>query len=147
MSINTVEVQSPMIAAYLKGVETADIRDIEAYYAPDVRLDVTLPEWRFSWRGRDKVIGWLKEAAGSFAGPIRFSEVRVFATENVLALQYEMHCNQKSEDGKMLRPAGFREFDIFVLRDGKVIEQIMHCTGCWDEAVFERIAREAPKAE
>ncbi len=147
MSTKTTAVDSPMVAAYLKGVETADTRDIEAYYAPDVRLDVTLPEWRFSWRGRDQVIGWLKEAAGSFAGPHRFPEVRVFATENVLALQYEMHCNQRSEDGKTLRPVGFREFDIFVLKDGKVIEQIMHCTGEWDESVFERIAREAPKTE
>jgi hypothetical protein len=144
--MNAAEVKSPIVAAYLKGIETADTRDIEAYYASDVRLDVTLPEWRFSWRGRDKVVGWLQEAAGLFAGTARLSDVRVFAAANFVALQYELHC-QKSEDGKPPRPVGFREFDIFVLEDGKVTEQIMHCTGEWSEAVFERIAREAPKAE
>lgn len=64
----------------------------------------------------------------------------------LVAIIWEGHGVQKLESGGE-RPVGFRETDVFALRNGKVVEHFLQCTGEWDEAVFARIAAEAPRAD
>lgn len=145
MASGGVVVASPLAETYLGCMAKADWSALRAWYAPDVRLDVTLPEWRFSLRGVDAILGWLNEAVQGFAGGIEVREAREFESDAFVAIVWEGHAVQKLDDGGT-RPVGFRQTDIFALRNGKGVDHVVHCTGIWDEAVFARIAAEAPHA-
>lgn len=139
-------VASPLVETYLGCVANGDWKALRAWYAPHARLDATVPQWRFSLRGVDAVLGWFQEAAQGYVGGIRVAEAREFDAGAFVAVVWEGHGVQTSENGGPRR-VGFRQTDVFSLRDGKVIEHFVQCTGEWDEAVFARIAAEAPKAE
>lgn len=145
MASGEIAVESPLVETYLGSMAKADWSALRAWYASDVRVDVTVPEWRFSVRGVDAVLGWLDEVAQGFVGGIKVTEAHEFESDAFVALVWEGHGVQKL-DGGGERPVGFRETDIFALRDGKVVEHFIQCTGEWDDAVFARIAAEAPKA-
>lgn len=146
MASGRVAVVSPLVETYLGCMEKADWGAMRAWYAPDVRLDVTVPEWRFSLRGAEAVLGWMNEAAKGFVGGLKVTEAREFDSDTFVAIVWEGHGTQKLEDGGTRR-VGIRQTDVFVLRNGEVVEHFIQCTGEWDEAVFARIAAEAPKAD
>ncbi len=146
MASGGVIVTSPLAETYLACLTNADWTAMRAWYAPDVRVDVTVPEWRFSLRGVDAVLGWLSEAAQGFVRGLDVTEAREFESDSFVAIVWEGHGVQKLESGGG-RPVGVRQTDVFALRNGKVVEHFMQCIGEWDEAVFARIAAEAPKAD
>lgn len=142
----TTDIRTPAAAAYLRGLAAGDWDELRAHYAPEARVDVTVPEWHFSFRGIDAIIGWLREASASWQRPFEFSELRVFESDGFVAISSEARGGARGEDGSV-NGVGFRQSDILVLRGGKIIEHIIHCGGGWSDEVFARIEAEAPKAE
>jgi hypothetical protein len=146
MTSGSIALRSPLVETYLGCMRNLEWGPLRAWYAPDARIDVTVPEWRFSFRGLDAITGWLNEVAQNFAGGLTVTDAREFDADAFVAVVWEAHGAQHTEAGGT-RPVGFRQTDVFVLRNGKVVEHLIQCTGVWDEAVFARIAAEAPKTD
>lgn len=100
-------------------------------FSADVFCDINVPEWRFQMQGADAVAAWLSEEQPDG------SEVpswRADSTENGVIVELV----QKTGDEIS------RNIHRLEVRDGKVVEWTMYCTGVWSVETQEKQRREAP---
>jgi ketosteroid isomerase-like protein len=111
---------------------TADVGDV---LTEDVFLDGHPPLWRFQLEGRDAFAAWLQDYSpdGCETTVVRaIPTVTGFVTEFV---------GGHDEDGKHMTD---RKILLCEVRDGRVAELTVYCSGDWDEELRARHAAEAP---
>jgi hypothetical protein len=111
-------------------VRTVETNVPDEVFADDVFCDINVPEWRFQLQGRDAIREWL---SGEQPDGSRVVSWRADATESGVVVEVEQH------DGDALS----RNLHRLEVRDGKITEWTMYCTGVWSKETQERQAREA----
>ncbi len=100
-------------------------------FAADVFCDINVPEWRFQMQGADAIATWLagEQPEGC--------EVPSWTSEPT-ASGVLVELVQKTGDEIS------RNLHRLDVRDGKVVEWTMYCTGVWSKDMQERQQAEAP---
>lgn len=113
-------------------VETSDGADL---LAEDAFADINVPEWRFQMQGRAALSEWLRseQPDGSTV-----TSWRSDPTASGVVVEVEQVYDR---DGEQLLSRNLHRLEV---RDGRVAEWTMYCTGEWSQATRERQAREAP---
>ena len=112
---------------FVHGMETNDTE----VFADDVFCDINVPEWRFQMQGAGAIKQWLEseQPDGSIVPSWRSDP-----TSSGVVVEVE----QRTGDGVS------RNLHRLEVRDGKVTEWTMYCTGVWSKETQERQARDAP---
>jgi ketosteroid isomerase-like protein len=118
-------------------IQNADYIGVTEFYAPDVLLDMNLPEWRFQKQGAGEVREYLVEQLSSL-GDLRNTYIRQWASGENLVLENEARFSRDGEEYL------WRAVDIFRLADDQIVEHIQYCTGWWTPEQIARQAEEAP---
>jgi ketosteroid isomerase-like protein len=111
---------------------TADVGDV---LTDDVFLDGHPPLWRFQLEGRDTFAAWLKDysPAGAMTTVVRtIPTASGFVTEFV---------GRHEENGEEVSD---RKILLCDVRNGRVAELTVYCSGDWDAELRARHAAEAP---
>jgi hypothetical protein len=104
-----------------------------ALFTEDVFIDLSLPHWRIQGRGADTAFG-IREDGHPHRGRVRVEALD--RTSRGFLLQFE----ERWTDG--VQQWYCRELIHCVVRDGRIGELSVSCTGDWDEAVQQRHARD-----
>jgi hypothetical protein len=123
-----------------KKVAESFVRAIEASdgagaFADDVFCDINVPEWRFQIQGVDAVTDWLR---GELPDGCRVPSWRSDPTDTGAIVEIEQRWDA---DGVELLSRNIHRLEV---RDGKIAEWTMYCSGVWSPELRERQAREAP---
>jgi hypothetical protein len=111
---------------------TADVGDV---FTDDVFLDGHPPLWRFQLQGIDDFRAWLQ----GYVGDGRTVEVvRTVATSSGFVTE---HTGAAHTDRGLITG---RELLLCAVRDGRISELTVFCSGQWDAALRDRHAAEAP---
>jgi hypothetical protein len=105
----------------------------EGMFAEDVFVDLSVPQWRLQAAGVDDAF-LLRETSHPFQGEVRIEALD--ATSRGFLIQFEERWNA---DGQ---PWYCREQIHCVVRDGRISELAIYCTGDWDEATAQSHARQ-----
>lgn len=100
-------------------------------FADEVFCDINVPEWRFQLQGPDAIRDWL---TGEQPDGSTVSSWRADATEFGVVVEVEQHTGDEVS----------RNLHRLEVRDEKITEWTMYCTGVWSVETQERQAREAP---
>lgn len=119
------------VAAFLDG----DVDAFVASFAPDVMLDVVVPQWRFQLQGRDAVREALTE---EFPPGRRVTESHVTPTPDGVLVEFEARAPLEGEERL------WRELAHLRIAGDAVSEIVVYCSGVWDAATIARHAVEAP---
>lgn len=119
------------------GYRKWDFTVLRQVYAPDVILDVNVPMWRFQLQGADTVVGWFQQQAQAWTNP-RVTWSRTVAGDGCAVIEWEMRGGEGDTE-EMCRQA-----DILHIRDGRVVEHHLFCTGKLDAQTIARQKQEAP---
>jgi hypothetical protein len=111
---------------------TADVGDV---FTDDVFLDGHPPYWRFQLQGIDDFRAWLQ---GYAEGGRDVEVVRTLATSSGFVTE---HRGASHTDRGLITG---RELLLCEVRDGRICELTVFCSGEWDAALRERHAAEAP---
>jgi hypothetical protein len=103
--------------------------------ADDVFADINVPEWRFQLQGMDSVVDWL---TGELPNGSRVSSWRADPTASGVVVEVEQRYDV--ERAEVLS----RNLHRLEVRDGKITEWTMYCSGEWSPETQERQSREAP---
>ena len=125
----TTEQLSEALADAFRTAEAGDV------FTDDVFLDGHPPFWRFQLQGVDTFAAWLRDYA---AIPPRVDVVRTIPTAEGFVTE---HYSEHEEDGK---PMISRKMLLCTVRDGRVSEMTVFCSGDWDAELRDRHAAEAP---
>jgi hypothetical protein len=117
---------------FVRFVETGDPNDV---LAADVFADINVPEWRFQLLGAAAVAGWL---AGEQPNGCRVASWRADATSSGAVVEIEQWYD--ADDTEIMS----RNIHRLEVREGRVTDWTMYCTGEWSPELRERQAREAP---
>jgi hypothetical protein len=112
-------------------VELIETNEPGAVFADDVFCDINVPLWRFQMEGTRAIVQWLSSQQPNGS---RARSWRADATESGVVVEVE----QQTGDWVA------RNLHRLEVRDGKITEWTMYCTGDWDIETQERQAREAP---
>ncbi len=115
--------------AFVEAPEPGDL------FAEDVFADINVPEWRFQMQGPDDIIAWLK---GDLPNGSRVASWRSDPMSSGALVEIEQHYVVEGEE------ISSRNLHRLEVRDGRITEWTMYCTGEWSPATRERQAREAP---
>lgn len=117
---------------FVRFVET---NEPDGVLADDVFTDINVPEWRFQLQGQEKVVEWL---TGELPNGSRVSSWRSDPTGAGVIVEVE----QRYEvNGAEILSRNLHRLEV---REGRVTEWTMYCTGEWSPETQERQAREAP---
>ena len=111
---------------------TADIGDI---FTGDVFLDGHPPLWRFQLQGRDSFAAWLH---GYSPGGAEITVVRTIPTVTGFVTEF---VGRHEEAGEELTD---RKILLCELRDGRIAELTVYCSGDWNAELRARHQTEAP---
>jgi hypothetical protein len=103
--------------------------------APDAFFDLNMPVWRFQLQGPAAVEAQLKSIS---KGPSRVDILRTVPTATGFVQEHEEHTDV---DGHHLSA---RRLVLCEVRDGRITEVVIYCTGEWDDELRARHAAEAP---
>ena len=109
---------------------TADASDV---LADDVFLDGHPPLWRFQLKGRDAFNAWIK---GFMPDGAHTTVVRVIPTVTGFVTEFTGHHNDNGED------ITDRKILLAEVRDGRITELTIYCSGDWDAELRARHAAE-----
>jgi hypothetical protein len=114
--------------AFVRFIETNQTGDV---FASDVFADINVPEWRFQMQGTDAIEGWLRgeQPEGSSVPTWRSDPM----LDGVL-VEVEQHTGDEIS----------RNLHRLEVRDGKIVEWTMYCTGVWSSETQAQQRREAP---
>jgi ketosteroid isomerase-like protein len=101
--------------------------------AEDVFLDGNPPEWRFQLQGRDTFDAWIKDVMPHGADT---TVVRTIPTVTGFVTEFTGHL---VEDGREITD---RKILLAEVRDGRIAELTVYCSGDWDEDLRARHAAE-----
>jgi ketosteroid isomerase-like protein len=126
-----MQVTALAIDELLRGIEAGDLAgDV---FTDDVVLDATVPDWRFTARGREQVTAELR---GWFADPGSFETVRREPLPDGELVEFTLHW---VEDGT---PHACHQAHILRIRDGKISADTAFCGGRWPASLLARMAAE-----
>ena len=129
--ISTAERLSEALAEVFRTAEMGDV------LTDDVFLDGNPPLWRFQLQGIEAFAEWYKSYA-----PNGMDEVTVVRTvPTATGFVAELSERVREDDGKDITG---REIVLCTVRDGRISELTVYCTGDWDEELRARHAAEAP---
>jgi len=111
---------------------TADVGDV---LTEDVFLDGHPPLWRFQLEGRDTFAAWLK---GYSPDGVETTVVRTIPTATGFVTELT---GRHDEDGEEMTD---RKLVLCTVRDGRIAELTVFCSGDWDAALRARHTAEAP---
>jgi hypothetical protein len=112
-------------------VRVIETNDPSGVFAEDVFCDINVPEWRFQMQGPDAIARWLTEEQPDGCS---ISSWRSDATEHGVVVEIEQHAGEELS----------RNIHRLEVRDGKVAEWTMYCTGVWSKELQDRQRRQAP---
>ena len=118
--------------ALAEAFRTADVGDV---FTDDIFLDGHPPFWRFQLEGIDTFAAWLRDYSASRP---RVHVVRTIPTANGFVAE---HFSEHDEDGKLMSG---RKLLLCAVREGRVSEMTVFCSGDWDAELRARQAAEAP---
>ena len=118
--------------ALAEAFRTAQVGDV---FTDDIFLDGHPPFWRFQLEGIATFAAWLHDYSASRP---KVEVVRTIQTENGFVTE---HFSEHDEDGKSLSG---RKLLLCTVRDGRVSEMTVFCSGDWDAELRARHAAEAP---
>ena len=122
------EAAKKIAEAFVRFVETNEVGGV---FADDVFADINVPEWRFQMQGTDAIEEWLRgEQPGGCSVPTWRSDPML---EGVV-VEVEQHTGEEIS----------RNLHRLEVRDGKIVEWTMYCTGVWSVETQEAQRREAP---
>jgi hypothetical protein len=107
----------------------------EDVVAPDAFFDLNMPVWRFQLRGPAAMQAQLRKIS---QGPSRVDILRTVPTAIGFVQEHEEHVDV---DG---RHVSARRLVLCEVRDGRITEVVVYCTGEWDDDLRARHAVEAP---
>jgi ketosteroid isomerase-like protein len=128
--ISTAERLSEALAEVFRTAEMGDV------LTDDVFLDGNPPLWRFQLQGIEAFAEWYKSYA-----PNGMDEVTVVRTVPTATGFVAELTERVRDDGKEITG---REIVLCTVRDGRISELTVYCTGDWDEELRARHAAEAP---
>ncbi len=114
--------------SFVRTVETNATGDV---FADDVFADINVPEWRFQMQGRRSIETWL---ASEQPDGCVVSSWRTDATEHGALVEVVQQLGDQIA----------RNLHRLEVRDGKIVEWTMYCTGVWSAETQEQQRREAP---
>jgi hypothetical protein len=113
---------------FVRAMETNDVHDV---LADDVFCDINVPEWRFQLQGADAVAEWL---TGEQPDGCSTASWRADPTASGVLVEVEQRYGDDVS----------RNLHRLELRDGRITEWTMYCTGVWSAETQQRQARDAP---
>ena len=129
--LSTAERLSEALAEVFRTAEVGDV------LTDDVFLDGNPPLWRFQLQGIEAFAAWYKSYA-----PNGIDEVTVVRTvPTASGFVTELTERNREDDGKEITG---REIMLCTVRDGRISELTVYCSGDWDEELRARHAAEAP---
>ena len=117
---------------FVRAMESADSSDV---FADDVFCDINVPEWRFQVQGVGAVNDWMR---GELPGGCRVASWRSDPTPEGVVVETDQRYDR---DGIEISSRNLHRLEV---RDGRITEWTMYCTGEWSPELRERQAREAP---
>jgi len=132
------------IRKFVEAMRTAQWDGLAAMYTDDALFDASVPNWHFQLEGGEKSVAQLADWFG--IAPTVFEPV-VTATEDGAVVDFELRrtCPGNPSENHAPHLEGTRQAHIFRLRDGKIAEQRVYCSGEWLEEDWQRIDAEAPR--
>jgi ketosteroid isomerase-like protein len=109
---------------------TADIGNV---LSEDVFLDGHPPEWRFQLQGRSAFGAWLK---GYSPHGVETTVVRTVPTASGFVTEF---VGRHDQDGELITD---RKIVLCEVRDGRISEMTIYCSGDWNEELRARHASE-----
>ncbi len=125
----TAERLANRLAEVMRTFEAGDL------FAPDVFCDLNMPVWRFQLQGAEAFAAQLRSIN---EGPSRSDILRTVPTDSGFVTEQEEW--QDTPDGVV----SARRIFLCEVRDGRITEVVVYCSGEWDEALRARHAVEAP---
>lgn len=107
----------------------------EDAFAPDVFCDLNMPSWRFQLQGREALGAQL---ARINQGASRVDVSRTVPTGSGFVTEHVEHQDIGGED------LSARRIILCEVRDGRIAEVTVYCTGEWNDELRARHAAEAP---
>jgi ketosteroid isomerase-like protein len=120
------------------GEQLADVfrtADVGELFTEDVFLDGHPPFWRFQLLGRDTLAAWLQ---GYSPDGVETAVVRTIPTTSGFITEM---VGRHDEDGAEMTD---RKIVLCELRDGRVAQLTVFCSGDWDAELRARHAAEGP---
>lgn len=121
------------VTRFTRAVETASIPEAGSF-APSVVLDATVPHWRFSVHGSERVEA---ELGHWFADPGRFEELTVTPLANGALVRFVLTWE---EDGE---PHMCHQAHLLEVQDDLITRDIAWCGGRWGAALQAEMAEAA----
>jgi SnoaL-like domain len=118
------------ITEYLSAIEKATITESGAM-APDMIFDATVPEWRFSVRGRDAV---RQELAKWYATPGSFEDLTRTPIPAGEFVQFVL----RWEEGGI--PFAVHQAHVVEVADGRIVRDTAWCGGRWSATLLAEMA-------
>ena len=129
--LSTAERLSEALAEVFRSAEVGDV------LTDDVFLDGNPPLWRFQLQGIEAFAAWYKSYA-----PNGMDEVHVARTvPTASGFVTELTERNRDDSGEALTG---RKIVLCTVRDGRISELTVYCSGDWDEELRARHAAEAP---
>lgn len=119
------------ITAFLDAITSADIVGFGGY-APDARLDATVPGWRFGCAGEDAIKA---EYAKWFSHPATFVQIERLPVQDGEVVIYEL---EWTEGG--VRHRGHHAHRLTVA-NGAITGDTVWCGGRWPEPLLESMGQ------
>ena len=105
----------------------------EGLIAPEIFCDFSLPQWRLQTQGVDDVVALRRSG---HPGPSSVTRWQSRPTDQGFVFEFEERWEQ---DGQHWYS---RELLLVQVRDGRISELSVYCTGDWDQACQEQHRRE-----
>jgi hypothetical protein len=122
------EAAKQVAEAFVRFIETNDAGDV---FAADVFADINVPEWRFQMQGKAAIEAWLRdEQPGGCTVPTWRSDAMI----DGVVVEVEQHTGAEIS----------RNIHRLEVRDNKVVEWTMYCTGVWSVETQAKQRSEAP---
>ena len=122
------EAAKQIAEAFVRFVETNDAGDV---FSEDVLADINVPEWRFQMQGRAALEAWLRgEQPDGCSVPVW----RADPMADGVLVEVEQRMGDEIS----------RNLHRLEVRDGKIREWTMYCTGVWSIQTQERQRADAP---
>lgn len=118
------------ISEYLTAIENATMAECRAL-APDMTLDATVPEWRFTVRGDAAV---RQELARWYASPGSFEDLNRTVTPTGELVQFTLRW---VEDGI---PHAAHQAHVVEVADGSISRDTVWCGGRWSATLLAEMA-------
>jgi ketosteroid isomerase-like protein len=107
----------------------------EDVFAPDAFFDLNMPIWRFQIEGREAFVA---QIARINQGPSRVEITRTVPTVSGFVAEHVEHQYVNGDD------LSARRLVLCQVRDERIVEVVIYCSGEWDEELRARHATEAP---